>query len=65
MVYLCIRRAISELLSDSTVTENNMMQFLGVIEQRANEIMQRLARLTQDAVGGSTFTAAGGTWSGQ
>jgi hypothetical protein len=36
---------MSELLADDTVTETNLMQFLGVIEQRANEIMQRLARL--------------------
>jgi hypothetical protein len=38
---------MSEMLSDSTVTENNMMQFLGVIEQRTNEIIQSLATLTQ------------------
>jgi hypothetical protein len=38
---------MSEMLSDSTVTENNMMQFLGVIEQRTNEIIQSLAALAQ------------------
>ena len=47
---MSISRAVSELLTDSTVTETNMMQFLGVIEQRTNEIMQRLAYLTQDAL---------------
>ena len=31
---------IRDMIADSSVTENNMMQFLGVIEQRVNEILQ-------------------------
>ena len=44
---------LSEMLADTSVTENSMMQFLGVIEQRTNEIIQSLAALAQSASSGS------------
>jgi hypothetical protein len=53
-------RAMSELLTDTAVTDNNIMQFLGVIEQRANEIMQRLAVLSRETAGERVATAGGG-----
>merc|ERR1712048_1508520 len=31
---------MSDMLADSQVTEANMMQYLGIIEQRTNEILQ-------------------------
>lgn len=47
----CNEKAMSEMLADNVVTENTMLQFLGVIEQRTNEIMQKLAtKKRSDAV---------------
>ena len=34
---------MSEMLADSLVTEANMMQYLGMIEQRTNELLQGFA----------------------
>ena len=34
-------RNMSEILSSSNVTENNVMQFLGIVEQRSNEILHK------------------------
>ena len=31
----------SEILSDGNVTDTNMMQYLGVIEQSVNELLQK------------------------
>lgn len=39
----CDKTAMAELLSDSQVTEANIMQYLGIIEQRTNEILQMWA----------------------
>lgn len=39
----CEKSALAELLSDAVVTEANIMQFLGIIEQRTNEILQMWA----------------------
>jgi len=39
----CNKTAMAELLQDSQVTESNIMQFLGIIEQRTNEILQMWA----------------------
>jgi hypothetical protein len=57
---------MSELLSDTAVTDNNIMQFLGVIEQRANEIMQRLAAVSRDVTvdRGSSVPAGAGAGAG-
>jgi hypothetical protein len=35
----CDKSALSETLGSTGVTESNMMQYLGVIEQRCNELM--------------------------
>jgi hypothetical protein len=35
----CDKSALSETLGSTGVTETNMMQYLGVIEQRCNELM--------------------------
>ncbi|GMH54021.1 hypothetical protein TL16_g01588 [Triparma laevis f. inornata] len=52
----------SDMLADSTVTEANMLQFLGIIEQRTNEILavyhqiqskQRAAMATMDSSKGA------------
>merc|ERR1712070_719692 len=39
----CNTPANLEMLGNEGVTENNMMQFLGIIEQRTNEILQLYA----------------------
>ena len=36
----CNTLAVRELLGDSGVTENNIMAYLGIIEQRTNELLQ-------------------------
>eukprot|EP00937_MAST-01D_sp_MAST-1D-sp2_P006080 g6080.t1 len=41
----CSTSAMSEMLADSSVSEANMMQYLGLIEQRTNEILQQFAAL--------------------
>jgi len=41
----CNSSAMSEMLADSQVTEANMMQYLGMIEQRTNEILQLYAAI--------------------
>lgn len=39
----CATPATKEMLGDDGVTEQNMMQYLGIIEQRTNEILQQFA----------------------
>lgn len=41
----CELGPIAEVLGDSGVTESNMMQYLGIIEQRANELLQLYASI--------------------
>ena len=41
---------MSEMLADSMVTEANMMQYLGMIEQRTNEILQLYATVSAPPV---------------
>lgn len=41
----CNSSAMADMLSDTTVTEANIMQFLGMIEQRTNEILQQYATM--------------------
>lgn len=36
----CDGKGIAEMLGTQTVTESNMMVYLGVIEQRANDLLQ-------------------------
>eukprot|EP00116_Pleurobrachia_bachei_P005505 sb/3465767/ len=36
----CDKSPIVEMLGDSGVTDNNMMQYLGIVEQRTNELLQ-------------------------
>jgi coiled-coil domain-containing protein 63/114 len=42
----CNTSAMSEMLADSMVTEANMMQYLGMIEQRTNEVLQLFATVS-------------------
>lgn len=41
----CSQSAVSEMLGNAGVTESNMMQYLGIIEQRTNEILQMYASI--------------------
>jgi hypothetical protein len=36
----CDKSALSDMLGTTGVTESNMMQYLGIIEQRTNELLQ-------------------------
>ncbi|GAB4816542.1 hypothetical protein N2152v2_003588 [Parachlorella kessleri] len=46
----CNTPAVMELLGEEGVTEKNLMQYLGIIEQRTNEILQKYFVLsTEDA----------------
>ena len=40
MTCSCNTPAVMELLGEEGVTEKNLMQYLGIIEQRTNEILQ-------------------------
>ena len=53
----CNTPAVMEMLGDQGITEQNMMQYLGIIEQRTNELLQLYA--TQAAVHGQDGYAAG------
>ena len=52
----CNTSSMADMLTDSMVTEANMMQYLGMIEQRTNEVLQMYAAVKRD--GGSS--GAGG-----
>ncbi|KAG9407158.1 Coiled-coil domain-containing protein 63 [Aphanomyces cochlioides] len=43
----CNANAMCEMLGDNIVTEVNMMQYLGMVEQRTNEILQLYAQYQQ------------------
>lgn len=47
----CATPATREMLGDEGVTEGNMMQYLGIIEQRTNEILQQFAQTHAAAQG--------------
>jgi len=49
----CNTAANMELLGNEGVTENNMMQYLGIIEQRTNEILQLYATTQAQARDGA------------
>ena len=55
----CNNSAISEMLGNQGVTEGNMMQYLGIIEQRTNEVLQMYAA-NQQHVGGAGAHGGGG-----
>mmetsp|Transcript_25602 Transcript_25602/g.36081 ORF Transcript_25602/g.36081 Transcript_25602/m.36081 type:complete len:510 (+) Transcript_25602:33-1562(+) len=54
---------INEILGNSGVTESNMMQYLGVIEQRVNELLQ-IYTITQKKDVGAEGGEAGGEGEG-
>lgn len=41
---------MSEILADSNITEANMMQYLGVVEQRANELLTYYAQIEAEQI---------------
>lgn len=47
----CEITTVRELVGDSGVTETNMMLYLGLIEQRINEILQAYMQYEAAAVG--------------
>ena len=47
---------MAEMLSDAMVTEANMMQYLGMIEQRTNEVLQMYATSKRDRETGAKIT---------
>jgi coiled-coil domain-containing protein 63/114 len=47
----CNTSSMADMLTDSMVTEANMMQYLGMIEQRTNEVLQMYASVKRDASG--------------
>ncbi|GAQ87539.1 hypothetical protein KFL_003590130 [Klebsormidium nitens] len=57
----CATPAVKELLGDAGVTESNMMQYLGIIEQRTNEILQLYAASQSGGHGGGGLDGVLGT----
>lgn len=55
----CNTTSVEEMLGNQGVTESNMMQYLGIIEQRTSEILQTHA-LNQTASGGGAMPMGGG-----
>lgn len=60
----CQNSAGTEMLGNQGVTESNMMQYLGIIEQRTNEILQ-MFRACQAGVSPSPNMGSGGGGAGQ
>lgn len=54
----CNQSALSEMLGNAGVTDGNMMQYLGVIEQRTNEILQMYAAVQMQQQGATGEQAA-------
>ena len=44
----CSTPAVQEMLGDAGITEVNMLQYLGILEQRTNEILQVWAAMVVD-----------------
>ena len=44
----CATPAIMELLGDDGVTEQNLMKYLGIVEQRTNEVLSKYFALASD-----------------
>ena len=66
----CSTPAVQEMLGDAGITEVNMLQYLGILEQRTNEILQvgaatgvhhvvHLQQRTKSSQGGQDFTKLG------
>jgi len=53
----CDKSALSDMLGTTGVTESNMMQYLGIIEQRTNELLQLNHHQQKDAEGGGEVVA--------
>ena len=53
----CDKTALSDMLGTTGVTESNMMQYLGIIEQRTNELLQLNHHQQKDAEGGGEVVA--------
>lgn len=51
----CSSLAASELLGNAGVTESNMMQYLGLIEQRTNELVTMYQQQRQELAGDSRY----------
>mmetsp|Transcript_37719 Transcript_37719/g.85940 ORF Transcript_37719/g.85940 Transcript_37719/m.85940 type:complete len:557 (-) Transcript_37719:51-1721(-) len=47
----CDKSALSDMLGTTGVTESNMMQYLGIMEQRTNEILQMFAAVQMQESG--------------
>lgn len=54
----CSATALSDMLGNGGVTEGNMMQYLGIIEQRTNEILQMYAAVQMQQQGSTGEQAA-------
>lgn len=55
----CDKSALSDMLGTTGVTESNMMQYLGIIEQRTNELLQLYHQANKDAEGGDVVAVIG------
>ena len=49
---------MKELLGEDGVTENNIMSYLGIIEQRSNELLMLFASMKTEQDGGKAATGA-------
>lgn len=56
----CNTPGVRDMLGDGNVTENNLMQYLGIIEQRTNELLQTYA-IVEQAANHQVTTVAGQT----
>ena len=53
----CNTPAVREMLGEGNVTENNLVQYLGIVEQRTNELLQTYAQVERYAGHNVTTTA--------
>jgi len=56
----CASTSVEELLGNQGVTESNMMQYLGIVEQRTSEILQHYAASQQPGSGSLVMSKGGG-----
>jgi len=56
----CDKAALSDMLGTTGVTESNMMQYLGIIEQRTNELLQIYQKTSKDKEGSGDVVAVFG-----
>jgi len=55
----CDKSALSDMLGTTGVTESNMMQYLGIIEQRTNELLHLYHQAQKDTEGGDVVAVIG------